>query len=104
VDNCTCNGTDPYGLATLNPEIDPTLRPGDIVATNDGLAVFTGNRSNRTAEFTPISRTGGSGEWHQRLMAIKVTPAPPRATPIPVEEPKKSAERSERRRAQSAQR
>ena len=100
VDNCTCNGTDPYGLATLDPQIDPTLRPGDIVATNDGLAVFNGNRSNRTADFTPISQMGGSSEWRQRLMAIKVTPAPPRATPTPVEEPKKSAERTDRRRVQ----
>ena len=43
VDNCTCNGKDAGGLAPLEPERDPTLRPGDIVATNDGLATFNGN-------------------------------------------------------------
>jgi hypothetical protein len=104
VDNCSCNGKDPYGLVTINTETDPTLKPGDIVATNEGLATFTGNRKSKTAEFTPIDRSAsaGSSEFRRRLMAIKVTPAPERdATPIaapPAEE--KKAERKDRRRAQ----
>ena len=97
-DNCTCNGKTAYGLATLNPENDPTLRPGDIVATDDGLAIYSGNRS-KSAEFTPIEQTGGSSEWRQRLMSIKVTPAPPReATPVPPTE--ENAARYDRRRVQ----
>jgi len=37
IPGCTCNGRDAFGL--VNPAVadDPTLRPGDIVATNDGL-------------------------------------------------------------------
>jgi hypothetical protein len=99
VDNCTCNGTTAGGLAPLKPELDQTLRPGDIVATNEGLATFNGNRNARSAEFTPIDKSGPPSEWKLRLMSIKVTPAPERAeAPVkPVEE--KKAERTDRRRA-----
>ena len=41
VDNCTCNGRTPYGLATLDARNDPTLRPGDLIATNEGLVRAT---------------------------------------------------------------
>ena len=40
VANCTCNGRDAFGLAPFDLSSDPTLRPGDIVATKarpDGL-------------------------------------------------------------------
>lgn len=72
-DGCSCNGKDGLGLARVGPSGDPTLRPGDIVATNDGLATFQGK--NRTAEFTPIESS--SGEWARRLAEVKVRPAPP---------------------------
>ena len=73
VPNCTCNGRDGLGLARIDATSDPTLRPGDIVATGAGLAIFNGKRD--TAEFTPINRS--SGEWARRLSEIKVRPAPP---------------------------
>ncbi len=100
VDNCTCNGKTAGGLARLKPELDQTLRPGDIVATNEGLATFNGNRNAKSAEFTPIDKSGAPSEWKLRLMSIKVAPAPERAEePVkPVEE--KKAERTDRRRAQ----
>ncbi|MEA2978413.1 MAG: hypothetical protein QOF09_236 [Alphaproteobacteria bacterium] len=72
-DNCSCNGKDGLGLARVETTSDPTLRPGDIVATNDGLATYTGK--SKTAEFTPISTS--SSEWARRLAEIKVRPAPP---------------------------
>ena len=71
--SCSCNGKDGLGLARVEPSGDPTLRPGDIVATNDGLASYTGR--NRTAEFTPIGTS--SSEWARRLSEVKVRPAPP---------------------------
>lgn len=100
VANCSCNGKDAYGLVTLDVAADPTLRQGDIIATNEGLATYNGNRKSAEAgEFTPIAQSGGSSEWRLRLMSIKVTPAPPRTeTPTPVEE--KAVERTDRRRAQ----
>jgi hypothetical protein len=72
-DNCSCNGKDGLGLARVQPLGDPTLRPGDIVATDDGLATYKGN--NKTAEFTPISTS--SSDWARRLAEVKVRPAPP---------------------------
>ena len=39
VTGCTCNGKDVIGLASIKPENDRTLRPGDIVASHDGFKV-----------------------------------------------------------------
>jgi Protein of unknown function (DUF2865) len=54
VDKCTCNGRDPMGLAPLDVRNDPTLRPGDMVATKEGIVSFTG-RSGPGANFTPVN-------------------------------------------------
>ena len=54
VDKCTCNGKDAFGLAPLDVKTDPTLRPGDIVATKEGFTAFTG-RSGAGATFTPVN-------------------------------------------------
>jgi hypothetical protein len=53
VANCTCNGKDPFGLTTLDPKDDPTLRPGDIVSTKDGLMTYSGR--NGASAFTPAN-------------------------------------------------
>ncbi len=52
VANCTCNGRDALGLAPYDMTSDPTLRPGDIVATKDGFQAYSKNGAN--AAFTPI--------------------------------------------------
>jgi hypothetical protein len=39
VADCTCNGKDAFGLAKIDVASDPTLRPGDIVATGDNVKV-----------------------------------------------------------------
>jgi hypothetical protein len=70
VKNCTCTGKD-GGLAHLDTASDPTLRPGDVVATANGFATFTG----RSAEFTPINPS--SGALARQLAETKVRPAPP---------------------------
>jgi Protein of unknown function (DUF2865) len=54
VPNCTCNGKDALGLAPFDAKTDPTLRPGDIVSTKDGLMAYAGKRGGQTAEFTPV--------------------------------------------------
>ena len=75
--NCTCNGKDALGLARMDAPSDPTLRPGDIVATNEGLATFSGKaiQVRRVHADRPVRR---SSEWRAPAVAIKVTPAPPR--------------------------
>lgn len=75
--DCTCNGRDSGGLAPVDLSLDTTLRPGDVVATNDGLVAYTGVRigNDRAAEFTPISNYPGlSPEVRARLGEIKVAP------------------------------
>ena len=82
VDNCTCNGRGTFGLARLNVASDPTLRQGDIVATNDGLATYKGSKNSKSAEFTPIDPS--SSAWNRRLAMTKVMqlPGPETITPI----------------------
>jgi hypothetical protein len=70
VANCTCNGQTAGGLAAQDINADPTLRPGDIVATNAGLTAYSGNKKG-VAEFTPLS-----GDAQRRLGDVKVRPAP----------------------------
>jgi hypothetical protein len=54
VANCTCNGTDSLGLASFDVKTDPTLRPGDIVSTGDGLLSYTG-KSGQGGAFAPLN-------------------------------------------------
>jgi hypothetical protein len=57
VAGCTCNGKDPTGLASVSIDKDPTLRRGDIVAGENGLAVAGRGADRRGAElnFSPAS-------------------------------------------------
>jgi hypothetical protein len=55
VSGCTCNGKDPVGLASIKIEDDPTLRKGDIVAGEHGLAVVgrSADRRGASLNFSP---------------------------------------------------
>ncbi len=59
--DCTCNGRDPAGLAPVDLSLDTTLRPGDIVATSNGLVAYSGTKTadGQTAEFTPGEQLPG---------------------------------------------
>lgn len=75
--DCTCNGRDPAGLAPVDLTLDTSLRQGDVVATSDGLAAFTGVRvgASQTADFTPVaSYPGLTAEVRARLGEMKVAP------------------------------
>lgn len=67
VAGCTCNGRTAGGLVRADIKTDPTLRPGDIVATNDGLMSYRGN-NGKSAEFTPV--------LDRKLADVQVRPAP----------------------------
>jgi hypothetical protein len=79
VPDCTCNGKDAFGLVTTPVDEDPTLRPGDIVATNAGLMAYngsTGSTKRQAASFTPVSSYSGlSGDLRRKLTQTKVAPA-----------------------------
>jgi hypothetical protein len=51
--DCSCTGHGATGLAKIDIRSDPTLRPGDIVTTREGRAVFTGDSRppHQTSEF-----------------------------------------------------
>ena len=78
VADCTCNGKDALGLAPVDVASDPTLRPGDVVATAAGLKVFKGSKgeTHKTADFTPIGNTATiSADVRRKLATIRVAPA-----------------------------
>jgi hypothetical protein len=80
--DCTCNGKDPVGLVTPATDDDPTLRAGDIVASESGLMAYTGS-GRRGAEFTPVEAYSPLGsELRSRLAGVKIVPNT--ATPVPV--------------------
>jgi len=71
VAGCTCNGRDQFGLAPVDINKDPTLRPGDVVATQNGMVAFTG-RDNQTAKFTPAGNYQHfSKEYRSQLSAME---------------------------------
>ncbi len=77
VEGCSCNGKTPFGLARMDINNDPTLRPGDVVATKTGLMAFTGAK-DKTANFTPIdSYRGLSQTSRDKLADVKIMPASP---------------------------
>jgi hypothetical protein len=82
VNGCTCNGRDSHGLAHINTAEDPTLKPGDVVATREGLVAYTGRKDD--AKFTPVqSYSGFSKDYRAKLLAMKLMPPTPGA-PAPV--------------------
>src|ERR1700686_1937283 len=75
--DCTCNGRDPAGLAPVDLTLDPSLRPGDVIATTNGLVAYSGVKlgASQTAEFTPVaSYPGLTAEVRARLGEMKVAP------------------------------
>ncbi len=75
--DCTCNGRDPAGLAPVDLTLDSSLRPGDVIATTNGLVAYSGvrNGNTQTAEFTPVSSYPGlTSDVRARLGEMKVAP------------------------------
>jgi len=75
--DCTCNGRDPAGLAPVDLTLDNSLRPGDVIATTDGLLVYSNAKSGsgQPGEFTPIaSYPGLTADVRARLNDMKVAP------------------------------
>jgi hypothetical protein len=74
VPDCSCDGKSPTGLVRLDPRDDPTLRPGDFVATGQGLMAYRGGNGS-TTEFSAISNVPGiSANLRSQLSATRVAP------------------------------
>ena len=76
--DCTCNGHNPAGLASVDLAMDGSLRSGDALATADGLVAYSGIRvgNDQNPDFTPVaSFPGRTPEVRARLNDMKVAPA-----------------------------
>jgi hypothetical protein len=86
VANCTCNGRDVFGLAPFGMSSDPTLRPGDIVVTKDGLMAYTG-KAGQTGAFTPVDPASISTELNSVTVPPRLSrraePPQPSAQDVP---------------------
>jgi hypothetical protein len=71
VANCTCNGKDAFGLAPFDLASDPTLRPGDIVATKNGFMAFTGKRG-KTDRFTTVNSSTLTAELNAGFSRVRL--------------------------------
>lgn len=79
VPGCTCNGRDAFGLAPIAPLRDPTLKPGDVVATRHGLVAFSGDKGGKP-DFTPVQDyTRFSKRYREHLSTLRVAPPAPGA-------------------------
>ena len=62
VPNCTCNGKNEFGLAKVDVKSDPTLKPGDLIATGDNqkaaLAAMANKNVRATVTANAALRTG----------------------------------------------
>src|SRR5215468_3301922 len=82
VPGCTCNGRDAFGLVNTAVADDPTLRPGDIVATTTGLMAYSAGPNGST--FMPISAYAGlSADLRRQLTETKIEPAAEGLAPLP---------------------
>jgi hypothetical protein len=98
VDGCTCNGKDATGLAQVSVVTDPTLRAGDIIATNNGLQTVR-NTGNKTADFIPVT----PAQLGKQLAGLKVSPQPEPAKIEPIAEETTASTPKKKVRSQSAQ-
>jgi hypothetical protein len=68
---CTCNGRTAFGLTPVTtPQADPSLKPGDLVATQNGLMAVGGS-----GQLTPAASYAGFGAADRaQFSRMKVTP------------------------------
>jgi hypothetical protein len=72
--DCTCNGRDILGLARMDVASDPTLRAGDMIATAQGVQVFTGSAQARNRSL-PMQLHSASSDSRRRLTTTGAAPA-----------------------------
>jgi hypothetical protein len=77
VEGCSCNGKSPVGTASIDYRNDPTLRPGDIVMTEDGPVVFRGAvaPAHKMSDFVPVKDSKRvSDSVRTKVIALKAMP------------------------------
>lgn len=74
--NCTCNGNDIFGTAAISIRADITLRPGDVVVTENGVRVFIGSAEgqHKASDFISAQNYSGLSADHRRTLSeIRLT-------------------------------
>ncbi|MBF8254009.1 MAG: hypothetical protein HW373_704, partial [Deltaproteobacteria bacterium] len=92
-------GKDPYGLAPIAINSDPTLQRGDIVVTDKGPVAFVGDDRlpHRASKFTPVKNSPAVSEsLRKQISTLRVARQPdfevwlpdplPQSTPASVSE------------------
>jgi hypothetical protein len=98
VPDCSCNGKSPLGLVQFEESDDPTLRAGDIVATQAGLMAYQGD--GRHAGFSPVdSKIGLPAKLKEQLTQTRVAPEPVEAPPTAVTDGRAPVDRATDSRA-----
>ncbi len=85
VPNCTCNGTDAFGTAAISLRADITLRRGDVVVTDKGVAVFVGSIGDRhdDDDFVPVQDYRGLSTAQRRAYSdIRLSRRARRESPV----------------------
>ena len=93
VGNCTCNGKDAGGNATIDIKSDPTLRAGDIVMTTNGPVVYKGNTggAHRASDFVPAAdSTKLSATTKSKVAGMKAMPGKQTVTVATSQKPVKT--------------
>jgi len=99
VPDCTCTGKEIGGTVAIDIHSDPTLQPGDVIATKDGLRVFKGSKQPpyQTSDFIPAENYKGLPAGVRRTLAeLRVAPQLNRAvedvamSPAPAPEPRRA--------------
>lgn len=72
VSGCTCDGRSAFGVARVDLANDPTLRPGDVVATKNGLMAVDAH--NKAATFTPVEASRLPKSERDALAQVRVKP------------------------------
>ena len=88
VSGCTCNGKSSGGLVHGDAQSDPSLRPGDIVVTNEGLMNYRGN-NGRGSDFSPVQ--------DRKLASTPIRPARVSVSALARQRPRRRAAAAERR-------
>ena len=77
VPDCTCTGKDIGGTVAMDHRSDPTLRPGDIIATKAGPIVFKGSKQlpYQASDFVPAEHYRGLPTGVRKSLAeLRVAP------------------------------
>jgi len=84
IEGCTCNGKDAFGLARIDVANDPTLRPGDIVASGDNVKaalIAMAAAKERQPALEPVNDKPASRPGAVRRIAGPATAVPAEVTP-----------------------